>query len=86
MSSDHGEKFVTKLLFGFGLVTAAIFLLYFIMFNKILKNDWYYLGIATAILFNLGLYMLVSAAVHKMKNDMIRRQKIKDQHKTFTAD
>ena len=82
MSSDHGEKFVTKLLVGFGLVTAAVFLIYFIIFNKLMKNDWYYWGIATAILFNAGLYMLVSAAVHKMKSDMIRRQKTKDQQKT----
>ena len=86
MSSDHGEKFITKLLVGFGLVTAAIFLIYFIIFNKLMKNDWYYWGIATAILFNAGLYMLVSAAVHKMKSDMIRRQKTKDQQKTFRPD
>ena len=86
MSSDHGEKFITKLLVGFGLVTAAIFLIYFIIFNKLMKNDWYYWGIATAILLNAGLYMLVSAAVHKMKSDMIRRQKIKEQQKTFRPD
>lgn len=86
MSNDHGEKFISKLLFGFGLVTAAIFLIYFIIFNKIMKNDWYYWGIATAILMNAGLYLLVSAAVHKVKNDLIQRQKIREQQKNFTAD
>ena len=86
MSTGHGEKYVTKLLFGFGFITAAVFLFYFVSFNLAIKEDWYFWGIATAVLFNVGLFLLVTAAVHKMKNDMIRRQKSREQQKTFTAD
>ena len=86
MSTGHGEKYITKLLVGFGFITVAVFLFYFVCFNRPMKDVLYFWGIATAVLFNLGLFMLVSAAVHKMKNDMIRRQKTREQQKTFTAD
>ena len=86
MSNGHGEKYVSKLLFGFGFITGAVFLILFVTFERPLKEDWYFWGIATALLFNVGLYLMVSSAVHKMKNDMIRRQKSKETQKTFTAD
>jgi multisubunit Na+/H+ antiporter MnhC subunit len=86
MSNGHGEKYISKLLFGFGFITAAVLLFYFVVFNLPVKEDWYFWGIATAILFNIGLFLLISAAVHKMKNDMIRRQKSRETQKTFTAD
>jgi len=86
MSNGHGEKYISKLLFGFGAITAAVFLTLFVTFERPLKEDWYFWGIAVAVLFNFGLYLMVSAAVHKMKNDMIRRQKTRETQKTFTAD
>jgi hypothetical protein len=86
MSNNHGEKYITKLLFGFGFVTAAILFIFYIWFERPFKQDWYFWGIATAALFNIGLYLLIEACIHKMKNDMIRRQRMRDQQKTFTAD
>jgi ABC-type nickel/cobalt efflux system permease component RcnA len=77
---------VSKLLFGFGLVTAAIFLIFYSTFTKVQAEDWYFWGIAAAILFNIGLYLLITAAVHKMKNDMVRRQKKTETQKTLTGD
>jgi multisubunit Na+/H+ antiporter MnhE subunit len=86
MSNNHGEKYFTKLLFGFGFVTGAIFLWYYSNTVKLWKNDWYFWGLCVAILFNVGFYLFIEAAVHKVKNDMIKRQRQKEQHKTFTPD
>jgi ABC-type nickel/cobalt efflux system permease component RcnA len=86
MSTGHGEKYFSKLLTGFGFVSGSVFLILYVCFEQPIKQDWYYWGILASVLFNIGLYLMVSAAVHKMKNDMIRRQKKSEQQKTFTSD
>lgn len=79
MSTSHGEKYFTKLLFGFGFITGAVFLFYISNSVKLWKEDWYVWGLSVSILFNIGMYLFVSAAVHKVKNDMIRRQRQREQ-------
>lgn len=86
MSNTHQEKFVTKLLVGFALVTCGIFVIMYAAFSKRPDDEWYFWGILAAVAINTGLYLLLSAFVHKVKSDFIRRQKHKEQQKTFTAD
>ncbi|TMI62649.1 MAG: hypothetical protein E6H07_14650 [Bacteroidetes bacterium] len=89
MASGHSEKFFTKLLIGFAFIIGATFLIFFYFVNvyKPLKSeDWYFWGLGTAILFNTGLYFMISAAVHKTKNDMIRRQQSREMQKSRPAD
>jgi uncharacterized membrane protein HdeD (DUF308 family) len=85
MSNTHREKYITKLLVGIGLTSAGVFLILFACFTR-QKDDWYFWGLVAAIALNAGFIMMGNAFVHKMKSDLIRRQKQKEQHKTFTAD
>ena len=86
MSSIHQEKYISKLLFGFALITGGILLILYAAFERTQREDWYFWGIVASVFINTGLYLLVSAFVHKVKSDFIKRQKQREQQKTFTAD
>jgi uncharacterized membrane protein HdeD (DUF308 family) len=86
MSNTHEEKYITKLLVGFALITGGILLIFYTAFERSRKDDWYFWGIVASLLINAGLYFFGSAFVHKVKSDLIKRQKVKEQQKTFTAD
>jgi hypothetical protein len=86
MSSNHEEKYITKLLLGFTFVIGSIFVILFACFERTRQDDWYGWGIVASVLVCTGLYLLLSAFNHKMKSDMINRQKMREKQKTFTAD
>ncbi|MES1197907.1 MAG: hypothetical protein ABUL41_01365 [Chitinophagaceae bacterium] len=82
MSNKHSEKYITKLLLGFSLTTAGIILIMFAAFERTKKEDWYFWGIVASLIINGGLYFMLNAFVHKVKSDLINRQKIRDQQKS----
>jgi uncharacterized membrane protein HdeD (DUF308 family) len=86
MSNDHQEKYITKLLFGFTFITAGILLILYAAFERTRQEDWYFWGVIASVLVNGGLYFLLTAFVHKVKSDLIRKQKSREQQKTFIAD
>ena len=86
MSNSHQEKFITKLLLGFTFITGGIFVIMYSALSKVSEADWYFWGILAAVLVNAGIYLLLTAFVHKVKSDFIKRQKQREQQKTFTAD
>jgi hypothetical protein len=86
MSNSHKEKFLSKMLLGFAFVTIAILAIFYACFERTQKDDWYFWGVVASILLNTGLYLLMSAFVHKVKSDLIKRQKVRETQKTFTAD
>jgi uncharacterized membrane protein HdeD (DUF308 family) len=86
MSSTHKEKFLSKMLIGFALTSVGIFSILFAAFERSRKDDWFLWGFVASVFINTGLYLLVSAFVHKVKSDLIKRQKQREQQKTFTAD
>ena len=86
MSNTHKEKFITKLLFGVGLITGGIFIVMYAAFERATKEDWYFWGIIASVIINAGILLICSGFVHKTKADLIRRQKMREQQKTFTAD
>ena len=86
MSNNHQEKYITKLLFGFTFITTGILLILYAAFERTREEDWYFWGIVASVLINGGLYFLLTAFVHKVKSDLIKRQKMREQQKTFTAD
>jgi len=86
MSNNHHEKFITKLLFGFTLIIGGIFVIVFAAFERTRQDDWYFWGLVASILICCGLYLLLSSFVHKMKSDLIKRQRSREQQKTRTAD
>ena len=74
------------MLIGFALVTIGILLIHYVAFERSQKDDWYTWGFVASVLINTGLYFLLNAYVHKVKSDLIKRQKQREQQKTFTAD
>ena len=86
MSTNHLDKYATKLILGIILVTAGVFLAMYIAVNSLMQNEWYLWALLVALFMNAGLIFLCKAFVHKMKADLIRKQKNSEQHKTFIAD
>ena len=80
--SSHSDKFLTKLLFGFAAVIAAVFVIIFACFERTKEDEWYGWGLVASTLLCTGLYLLLSAFVHKVKSDFSRRQKSKEQQRT----
>lgn len=78
--ASHSDKFITKLLLGFAAVIAGIFVIVYACFERVKYDDWYGWGLVASVLMCLGLYLLLSAFVHKIKSDSLRRQKSKEAH------
>lgn len=85
MPNNHREKYISKLLIGFTLVIAGIFSILYSCFEKTQVSDWYFWGIIASILICTGLYFLLSSFVHKVKTDLIKKQK-KDRQKRIEDD
>ena len=79
MPNSHSDKYITNLLLGFSFVITSVFLLLFPIFEREQKDDWYIWAIVASVILCMGLYFLVSAAVHKVKSDLIKRQRSREQ-------
>ncbi|MCC7401728.1 MAG: hypothetical protein IT214_09605 [Chitinophagaceae bacterium] len=75
MRSKHYDKYITNLLEGIIFVAAGIFLIYYSVIAGVEKQNWYLWAAGIAVVINTGLYLLGSAFVHKVKADLIKRQK-----------
>jgi uncharacterized membrane protein len=85
--ASHADKFLTKLLLGFAAVIASIFVIVFACFERVKYDDWYGWGLVASALMCIGLYLLLSAFVHKIKADFLKRQKSKElQEKKYRGD
>jgi hypothetical protein len=81
--TSHKKKFIINLLIGFALITGGLLVISYIPFLKAQSEEWYLVTFSIIILINGGLLFLGSALVHKVKSDLIRRQKQKDQSKKY---
>lgn len=79
MSNSHYEKWVLKIPIGFLLVAGGIFFMYYSLTLPDAKENWITFGFVSAISVALGVILLSSAAINKMKSDLIKKQKIKQQ-------
>lgn len=84
--STHTDKFLSKLLFGFAAVIASIFVIIYACFERVKYDDWYGWGLVAALLMCVGLYLMLSAFVHKIKADSLRRQKAKEANQKKYSD
>lgn len=83
MSDSHSEKYLVKLLIGFGSVISSVFVTYYAIFeNGAEKGNWYFWAIVAAFLLCGGMYFSLSAIVHKIKSDFNRRARQREQHKS----
>jgi len=86
MSNTHQDKYLTKLLIGIALITTSIVVLFYTIYERSEKvqkeEDWYLWALAFAVLLIAGVISICQAFVHKIKSDLIRRQKQREHHKT----
>lgn len=61
---------------GFLLIAGGVLLIMYGA-NKIATEDWLVWGIACAVILVIGLGLLGSALIHKVKSDLIRRERRK---------
>lgn len=80
--SNHDEKYISNLLSGFGAVIAGVMVIFYACFERTKYDDWYPWGILSSVLLCLGLFLISSAFVHKVKSDLIRKQKMRHQQKS----
>ena len=78
MSNYHFERWLYKTVFGFLLVIGGVFFMYYSL-SHFMRKDWILYGLICSAGIGIGIYLLSSAAVNKVKSDMIKKQKIKQQ-------
>ena len=44
------------------------------------SDDWLVWGVTSAVIFNFGLALLGNAYIHKVKSDLIRKERAKHEH------
>ncbi len=79
---NHEEKFISKILFGFSALIASVLVILYACFERTQYDDWYFWGIIAAVLLCLGVYLMLSGFVHKVKSDLIRKQKVRQMQKS----
>lgn len=79
MSNNHYEKWFFKTPIGFLLIGGGIFFMYYSLTLQEASENWIFFGLISAISVAIGAVLLSSAAVNKMKSDLIKKQKIKQQ-------
>jgi uncharacterized membrane protein HdeD (DUF308 family) len=77
MSNKHEKKFLINMLIGFILTTSGISAIIYSAFTDEHKMDWIFWAAISAVAINAGLLFLGSSLIHKVKADLIRRQKQK---------
>ena len=78
MGNYHLERWLYKTIVGFLLVAGGIFFMYYSL-SHFMRDDWILYGTICAAAVGIGTYFLSSGAVNKVKTDLIKKQKIKQQ-------
>ncbi len=76
MANKHYKRWLLQMPAGFVLIAAGILVITYSMANRA-QDDWLIWGMAAAVIFNLGLSLLGNAYVHKVKSDLIRKERNK---------
>lgn len=77
MGNKHERKFFVNMLIGLIFTTGGVFSIVYSCFMRSQQQDWVFWAIIATIAINSGLLFLGSGVVHKVKADLIRRQKQK---------
>jgi protein-S-isoprenylcysteine O-methyltransferase Ste14 len=78
MGNHHFEKWLYKTTVGFLLVVGGILFMYYSL-SHFMRKDWIVYGLICSVGIGIGVYLLSSAAVNKVKSDIIKKQKAKQQ-------
>ena len=85
MANKHQQMIIPNFLIGIVLVTTGIFLVFYAIRSDLPKTDRDLMIAGIALLINGGLFFWGSAFVHKVKSDLIRKQK-KREHQSDTEE
>jgi divalent metal cation (Fe/Co/Zn/Cd) transporter len=78
MGNYHLERWIYKTVIGFLLVAAGVFFMYYSL-SHFMRDDWILYSLICSLAVAIGVYLLSSGAINKVKSDMIKKQKIKQQ-------
>ena len=84
MPDSHKDSYFLKLLIGFSSIIGSILLIFYANFELNRDSDWYFWAIVAGFMMCGGIYFSLQAFVHKVKSELSRRQKQKDQQKSVT--
>jgi len=79
MGNHHYEKWIYKTPLGFILIAGGILFMYYSITHFHAKEQWLLYGSVSGVVVAFGVFLLSSAAINKVKSDMIKKQKIKQQ-------
>jgi hypothetical protein len=85
MANRHYQKWMMQMPFGFLLTAVGIMIILYAA-NKRTDDEWLIWGIAAATVINSGLALLGNAYIHKVKSDLIRKQKSKEKMSAATME
>jgi len=77
MPNKHYQKWFFQMPMGFLLINAGVLVIMYSA-NKRASDEWLLWGIVSAAIFTSGLAILGNAYIHKVKSDLIRRQKTRE--------
>lgn len=79
MANSHYEKWIFKIPIGFILIAGGIFFMYYSLTIPKVGEDWVKFGLISGVSVATGVVILSTASINKMKSDLIKKQKIKQQ-------
>ena len=75
MANKHESKIFPNFLLGIVLVSTGVLLIIYDIKSRLPEFNKYIIGFGIVLLINAGLYFWGSAFIHKVKSDLIKRQR-----------
>jgi hypothetical protein len=79
MPNKHYQKWLLQMPIGFLLVGAGVVVIMYAA-NKRASDEWLIWAIISVTILNAGLGILGNAYIHKVKSDLMRRQRTTTRH------
>jgi uncharacterized membrane protein len=79
MYNKHYRKWIIRMPIGFFLVSVGILVIMYAA-NKQASDEWLIWGIISMTVINGGLALLGNAYTHKIKSDLMRKQRVKEKN------
>jgi uncharacterized membrane protein HdeD (DUF308 family) len=79
MPNKHYKRWLLQMPVGFLLVGAGVLVIMYAA-NKRASDEWLIWGIISVTVLNAGLGILGNAYIHKVKSDLIRKQRTRPHH------
>ena len=79
MANNHFEKWLLKTPLGFILIAGGVFFIFYSITQLNFREKWVLYGIISSLSIAIGALLLSDAAVHRVKSDLIKKQKNRQQ-------